>query len=333
MQIVPLYTVRDMGPQVFTPSTCDALIDLLLRESAGAADVAARLQEIAAEDDCFARWLNSSESCEAREASLAERLIRCAKRRTDELDRLWQVANMALRLQTLERRFVEELDARKREAIYHFAYGLSHELNNPLANIATRAGVLAQYERAADRRQMLETIVDNAMRGSEMLGDLMLVARPPAMQLQAVELSKWFEQFVERARKWAATRDVKIAASNSTRTSVGQFCPVAISEALWCLVRNAIEASSPSDTVQVAMSDSDAGLLWTVSDSGPGLSATALKHCFDPYFSGREAGRGLGLGLTKAQMIATAHHGSVTIANRPTGGCLSQIHLQHPSDD
>ena len=239
---------------------------------------------------------------------------------------------MALRLRTLEQRFNDELDARKREAIYHFAYGISHELNNPLANIATRAGVLAQQEQAVDRRQLLETIIDNAMRGSEMLGDLMLIARPPQMRLQSVELSEWFDQFLERARKWAATRNIQIVDSNTTQSTVANFCPVAMNEALWCLVRNAIEASTPGDSVQVAMSDDGTSLLWTISDDGPGLSATALKHCFDPYFSGREAGRGLGLGLTKAQMIATAHHGCVTITNRPTRGCTSQIHLPHLSD-
>ena len=128
----------------------------------------------------------------------AQRLSGCGMSRT------WP-----LRLRTLEQRFNDELDARKREAIYHFAYGLSHELNNPLASIATRAGVLAQHEQAVDRRQLLETIIDNAMRGSEMLGDLMLIARPRRRcEIQSVELSKWFDQFLERARKWAATRDM-----------------------------------------------------------------------------------------------------------------------------
>ena len=51
----------------------------------------------------------------------------------------------------------------------------------------------------------------------------------------------------------------------------------------------------------------------------PGLTEHARKHAFDPYFSGREAGRGLGLGLCRAYRIAKLHNGDVRLAGGPTG--------------
>jgi signal transduction histidine kinase len=321
----------------FSQSTCDALQGLVLR---GCSTLQATEQEslnkIASQDSVFAPWLAGVPSG----LPIAEALVRDPGWRDDESpasERLWQLVNVAMRLHALEQRFADELATQKREAIYHFAYGLSHELNNPLANIATRAGVLAHGEPTVDRRQMLETIIDNAMRGSEMLGDLMLLARPPKLNPQSVNLTKWFDAFVARCQVWAAKRNLKIDSKCNLRSSSASFDPVAMSEAAWCLVRNAFEASSVNDSVLIRVDETSELLRISICDSGPGLSAEALKSCFDPYFSGREAGRGLGLGLSKAQLIATMHGGTLKVCNRPGGGCESVLSLpggfgqQYPS--
>ncbi len=304
----------------FSESTCDALICLVLRGCSK--DHCAQefsVIEIANQDSVFAQWVAASPT----DISTADRLVRDSSWRDDTpaSERLWQAVNVALRLHTLEQRFAEELATQKREAIYHFAYGLSHELNNPLANIATRAGVLAHREQAVDRRQMLETIIDNAMRGSEMLGDLMLLARPPRLNPQSTVLIDWFEPFVARCTDWATKRGLKIVSNHHLQSHTASFDPIAITEAAWCLVRNALEASRENDEVQVCFDEMNESLRITITDSGPGLSAEALKNCFDPYFSGREAGRGLGLGLSKAQRIAAMHSGKLMISNRLSGGC------------
>ncbi len=304
----------------FSETTCDALLSLVLRECSTKQCVPKHsLNEIALKDSCFAQWLVGLPSG----MRVALWLVRDPVWRDETLaaERLWQTANVALRLHALEQRFSDDLATQKREAIYHFAYGLSHELNNPLANIATRAGVLAHREAAVDRRQMLETIIDNAMRGSEMLGDLMLLARPPKLNPQPTVYAHWFEPFVARCTAWATKRGLTIDSKIDLQSLTGTFDPVAITEAAWCLVRNALEASRENDSVQICLDEANALLRLSISDSGPGLSAEALRYCFDPYYSGREAGRGLGLGLSKAQLIATMHGGTLKVSNRPSGGC------------
>lgn len=304
----------------FSETTCDALLGLVLREcSTKQGEPKHSLNEIALNDSCFAHWL-ASLPCGMR---VAVRLVRDPTWRDETLaaERLWQTANVALRLHALEQRFADDLATQKREAIYHFAYGLSHELNNPLANIATRAGVLAHREPAVDRRQMLETIIDNAMRGSEMLGDLMLLARPPKLNPQPTILTHWFGPFVSRCTEWATKRGLTINSKCDLQSSTATFDPVAITEAAWCLVRNALEASGENDSVQIRFAEANGLLQLSISDSGPGLSTEALQYCFDPYYSGREAGRGLGLGLSKAQLIATMHGGDLKVCNRASGGC------------
>lgn len=312
-----------INTKCFSESTCDALLSQLLRGSSSNCllDQSA-LKQLACADSAFADWLDGVPA----NTSLTDRLVRDPGWRdgTTSSERLWQMANIAVRLQALEQRFTDELAIQKREAIYHFAYGLSHELNNPLANIATRAGVLVHRETEVDRRQMLESIIDNAMRGSEMLGDLMLLARPPLLNRQSTNLHQWFEAFVERCSHWGAKRNLKVDSKCDLHSMTSCFDPVAMTEAGWCLVRNAFEASRDDDRVEIHLTDTK-DILLTIRDSGPGLSAEALRNCFDPYYSGREAGRGLGLGLSKAQLIATMHEGSVKISNRPGGGCEAML--------
>ncbi len=287
----------------------------------------AALQELSVTDDGLKEWL-SHVSTSANVIQALRNDTTWRDQQSPASERLWQTLQLVARLQTLQQQFDEALAHRLREAIYHFAYGLSHELNNPLANIATRAGVLLQSEVAKDRQRLLETVIDNAMRGSEMLGDLMLLARPPKLTFEPVQIAKWFAAFVERAGTWAARQEVELRATSDCAMAQFRFDPVAIREALWCLVRNAIEASSGGAIVELEMTEVEGGLEFRVCDAGAGLSPEALQYCFDPYYSGREAGRGLGLGLSKALRIAELHRSQLRLSNRQPRGCEATLRLQ-----
>ncbi len=243
---------------------------------------------------------------------------------------LAQTAALVLRLRTLENRFSTELEAKKNEAIYHFAYGLSHELNNPLANIATRAGVLSRDEDAPGRRDLLDTIVDSAMRGCEMLGDLMLIARPPQMVKEKIAAPGLVQAIVEKTAGWLKSRSARM--EHRVRYDGWLMVdPVAMTEAIWCLIRNAIESMPDGGlvTFEIGPHFGPGGnrVRIQIADQGAGLSKEALRHCCDPYYSGREAGRGLGLGLSKAARIIELHDGELTISNRPGGGCSAIVDL------
>lgn len=245
---------------------------------------------------------------------------------------LQAACHVVLRLRTLENRFAGELQRQKREAIYQFAYGLSHELNNPLANIATRGGVLAEQESHPQRKILLEAIVNNAMRGCEMLGDLMLVARPPQLNLKSARIDSVVISVVDSAQRWAGNLKVDLKLDVQTTREI-LIDAEALREALWALIRNGLEAMFDGGAITVSVTDCEllgcepVGVCIEISDQGSGLSRAALEHCFDPYYSGREAGRGLGLGLSKAQRIVELHHGKITLANRPGGGVVARVML------
>ncbi|MFK7734554.1 MAG: sensor histidine kinase [Pirellulaceae bacterium] len=299
------------------------------------------------------------EECVIELHSLRPKLVECLD--ASVFQRLENAAHLATRLRALECNQSEELENRKREALYHFAYGLSHELNNPLANISTRAGVLLQTtEDTGLPRDLLSAIVDNSLRGCEMLGDLMLVARPPKLTFAITSVGELLAKLTAMASKWAKRWSIEVEGNGAIEcdsTFIIECDCVALREALWALVRNAIEASTPGDTVHIScnrVAEEQADMLhrpserssaanalpkttsWIcieVQDQGPGLSQIALKHAFDPYFSGREAGRGLGLGLTKAMRIIEMHGGKIALKNAPTRGVRALAYLPLTNDN
>lgn len=248
---------------------------------------------------------------------------------------LLDAANLAARTQALQQNFDTELQSQFDRAAYNFAYGLSHELNNPLANISTRAGVLLQECDSPDSRRLLTAIIDNAMRGCEMLGDLMLVARPPKLETSCVSLAESLDKLVDSAQRHADSRGIQLTLLVDENLPNVQGDETALSEALWAVTRNAMEALPDGGSIDISarliekkpVAEPQSGhelqnfVHIQISDNGNGLTNDALKSCFDVFYSSREAGRGLGVGLAKAKRIIDLHSGKISIANRPSGGC------------
>ena len=244
---------------------------------------------------------------------------------------LQQLARMMQRQRTLEQSFDERLHKSKLGALKQLAYGLSHEINNPLANISTRAQQLQRGEEDPTRQAVLQRIVDQVYRAHEMIADLMFYANPPAPQTSVVDLNtvvlQVAEGFREEAQRQAIRLEVDTFGEGMMESAEIKVDGVMIGEAVRALVRNSIDAIGCEGTIVVSIVRQQDRWLIHIADSGPGLSDHAREHAFDPYFSGREAGRGLGLGLCRAYRIAKLHCGEVTLAGGPTG-CVATITLR-----
>ncbi|HEY5313964.1 MAG TPA: ATP-binding protein, partial [Pirellulales bacterium] len=111
--------------------------------------------------------------------------------------------------------------------------------------------------------------------------------------------------------------------------------PVQLAVAIRAVCDNAIEAAEPggrvSITARVSADDAaDPTERWieiVVSDDGPGISPEVRRHLFDPFYSGRQAGRGLGMGLAKCWRIVTRHGGHVAVTSEPGAGTTVVIRL------
>ena len=260
--------------------------------------------------------------------------------------------------------FAAALEAAKLEALYQFAYGLSHEINNPLANIATRAQTLLVDERDPERRRKLATINQQAFRAHEMIADLMLFARPPALQLLPTDLAELADRIVAEMLPLAEEQGTSLVRTGASEPTLAMIDPIQLSVALRALIQNSLEAVRGGGRIEVSaesvlstqypvLSTQGAphppiptphfapipnpqseirNLKLSVADTGPGIPPEIRPHIFDPFFSGREAGRGLGLGLSKAWRIVREHGGTIEADSPPTGGAVFTIALPAWSD-
>ena len=233
---------------------------------------------------------------------------------------------------TLTARFDEAVAAARVEALREFAYGAGHEINNPLANIATRAQALLLDESDPERRRRLATIVDQAFRGRDMIGGLMVFARPPKPQPTVVSVDQVVRGVIEAVQPLAAGRGSRLEYSPSPVSLDIHVDATLVAEALRLLVVNAVEAVGGGRVIVAASSASDpvGGCEVTISDEGPGMPADVLRRAFDPFFSGREAGRGIGLGLPKAWRLVEINGGRLVIDSKPQRGTRIVVLLPGP---
>jgi signal transduction histidine kinase len=226
-------------------------------------------------------------------------------------------------------RFDERVAESRLEALRELAYGAGHEINNPLANIAARAQALLLDEGDLERRRRLATIVDQAFRARDMIGGLMLYARPPKPEPAATTAEELLRPIVDSLASRAAARGIRLEYSPAPTPLPLYVDATQVGEAVRLLAVNAIEAVADGGRVLLeAGGDETTGRARIlIADDGPGMDPDTAARAGDPFYSGREAGRGIGLGLPKARRLIESSGGSLAIDSRPGRGTRCTIDL------
>ncbi len=232
----------------------------------------------------------------------------------------------------LEADFHRTLENAKLEAIKEFAYGAGHEINNPLANISARAQTLLSEETDPERRRTLAAINAQAFRAHEMIADMMLFARPPQPKLLQVELGTLVRTVGVELTAQATDQQTELAVRLPHTLVTIDADPTQIAVALRSICVNSLEALVRGGNVSIeliAPTGEEPRARLRVSDNGPGIPCEVREKIFEPYYSGREAGRGLGLGLSKCWRIVTMHGGAIDVtdadcsSDKPSGAVFT----------
>jgi hypothetical protein len=232
----------------------------------------------------------------------------------------------------LQTQLSAELEDQKLQAMYKLAAGAGHEINNPLGSIAGRAQLLLRDETDPERRRTLAKINTQAFRAHEMIADMMLFAKPPALSKQQVNLVRLIDQVLEELNGTAEERQTRLINMTAAETILIEADETQLLVVLQALCKNALEALGAGGHIEVAVrSLGDAshptGAKITVRDDGPGVLPEQRPHLFDPFYSGREAGRGLGFGLSKCWRIIKNHGGELTVESSPGHGATFTVSL------
>ena len=199
------------------------------------------------------------------------------------------------------------------ESMAEFAAGAGHEINNPLGSIIGQTQLLLKRTDRADQKQSLETIGSQAWRIRDMIGDTMLFARPPQPEFAECNLAEISGNVVSTLNeKYGDKR--RLIEFHPPQQQVPTFADESqISILVSHLVSNACEAVAELENgnARVSVSVEHVANYATVivEDNGPEIPASVRQHMFDPFYSGRQAGRGLGFGLCHSWQIVRMHNG------------------------
>ncbi|WP_247891280.1 sensor histidine kinase [Azospirillum aestuarii] len=262
-----------------------------------------------------------------RRLNLVERLAIQEEARA-ELER--RVAAATAELRATENELTQ---AAKLAALGQMSAAMAHEINQPLAAIrsfADNAVVLLGRGRPDAVRDNLAEIADLTDRMAAITRSLKGFARRASGTLGAVSAAAAVGQALAlleaRLRRESVTVDTDLPPVPLLVTGED----VRLQQVLVNLIGNAADAmrASPRRHVRIALAEEGEEAVLTVRDSGPGIAEADLPRIFVPFFTTKEAGDGLGLGLSISHGIVEDFGGSLTAANHPEGGALFTIRLK-----
>ena len=262
----------------------------------------------------------------------------------------WKAANLALHQEAKERRLADERNRSLLEQFSHvsrtntigeLASGLAHELNQPLGSIANYAEgcLVALGAPDPDLREVrgaIEKLLASTLRAGRIIHRVRRFVTRQAPIREPFDANDAIREVAELLADEFARRGLTL----QTRLAPDLPCligdPVQIQQVLVNLARNAIDAVGATQlaTPSIVMETRPGGLNTLevhVSDNGEGIVGEKLNHVFDPFFSTRAEGMGMGLSICRT--IIEAHQGAISVESEPAVRTTFRLTLPTIGDD
>jgi signal transduction histidine kinase len=216
--------------------------------------------------------------------------------------------------------------SRRLAALGELAASLAHEIRNPLGALSGSFQILATSPGLSEEDVSLVDIITREIHRMERLvTDVLDYSRPRRRETDNVDVASLVRETVSTfvLDEEAQERVVAVETPQSLvqRADGGQ-----LKQVLWNLLRNALQATEPGQRIDVLLQrENDNMTVLEVRDAGIGIDPEVARHIFDPFFSTRE--RGLGLGLALCQRIVEDHRGKISAKNGEDGGTVFRIEL------
>lgn len=218
--------------------------------------------------------------------------------------------------------------AEKRDLLARLLARLAHEIRNPLSSLDIHVQLLEEdlAQTAPETRQRLEIIRGELNRLENIVRRFLRLASPSALEIEAVDLARIVSHVTKLLRPEASARQVKLATSVAPDLPILQADGGQLTQAVLNLVINALQAVGTGGCVCLRVTVApEQEIRLEVQDTGPGVPPERLGEVFEPYFTTKEEGSGLGLWI--AQQIAVAHGGTLEVRNAAEGGAVFCLRL------
>jgi two-component system sensor histidine kinase HydH len=219
-----------------------------------------------------------------------------------------------------EREQIRFEQQRRLGALGEMSAVLAHEIRNPLASLKGHAQLLAgRLAPASAERRKADRVVGEAKRLENLVTDLLAFTRSAPIARRPVDPARLLRSAVDEVG------GDTFAIEGAGAPAEWSLDPDRIRQALTNLLRNAAQASPEGTTIETSVAAANGKLVFTVRDHGDGLRSGDEGRVFEPFYTTRTQGTGLGLAV--ASRIADMHDGSITAANHPGGGAIFRIEI------
>lgn len=206
-------------------------------------------------------------------------------------------------------------------AVGQLSAGLAHEIRNPLASIDGAANLIESPQTSQELRQSCLTIIHKEIqRLNRLLTGLLDFARPRKPEFQTVQPGRLIDAIINLASHSAQQKGIALRKDAPSSTPPFECDPEQMKQVLLNLTINAVQAMNGPGEVVLSARERDASVTIAVRDEGPGVAEENLDKIFNPFFTTKEAGTGLGLSVV--HQIVT-QHGGVVNAERNSGGGMT----------
>lgn len=268
----------------------------------------------------------------ARQVAAGDLSVQVPSHGSDEIGSLARTFNEMVERLRESRQLEERLHfAERSTAMGRLASALAHEIRNPLNFI--NLSIDHVRERLAPdesrRREDFERILSNVKaeisRLNRLVGDFLSFGKPMRLDPRACAMDELVREVAAVVDHKAKDQGIALVTESDGPLPTMVADPELLKTCLLNLMINAIDAMPRGGVLTVSLRREGDSILTTVADTGQGMSAQEIRDAFEPYFSTKEAGVGLGLALTRK--IVGDHGGSVDLQSTPGQGTTARIRL------
>ncbi len=224
----------------------------------------------------------------------------------------------------------EVANAERLAELGRLAAGLAHEVRNPLAAMIGCLQLLSADAPRLDEEggRMLGIVQREAERLSKLVEEFLTYARPSAPRAQGVPSRALLEELTQTAKNGLKAVSVELGRCEAHVDVVARCDPAQLRQVLWNLLVNAdavIALAGRGGTVNVSVRSEGEEVIFHVDDDGPGVPEELRDRVFEPFFTTRPDGNGLG--LATCQQLVRQNGGSINVSTSPLGGARFSVHL------